>query len=100
MSYGSNVYYNPEKHDLEVVFEIEYSDLCYQYDTRVVWRHKQTGVLYTARDSGCSCPTPFEDYAGVADLERFDPSSILNEIDYEAGKNYGDFSQSDAVEST
>ena len=58
---SSNIYYSPEEFGLTPFAEFEYSDGCYQFDTRVVWKDKQ-GVLWTARDSGCSCPTPFEDY--------------------------------------
>lgn len=54
-----NVYYNPEQFGLTKVAELEYSDGCYQFDTRVVWKSKD-GRLWTARDSGCSCPSPFE----------------------------------------
>jgi hypothetical protein len=50
----------PEAFGLEIVAEVEYSDGCYQFDTRIVWRDKETGRLYTAR--GCSCPIPFESY--------------------------------------
>lgn len=56
-----NIYYNPEAFGLSVVAEIEYSSGEYEFDTRVVWKDK-AGKLWTARDSGCSCPTPFEDY--------------------------------------
>jgi hypothetical protein len=28
----------------------------------VLWRHLDTGKLFWATDSGCSCPTPFEGY--------------------------------------
>lgn len=55
-----NIYYNPEQFGLEVVGEVEWSDENYQFDTTVVWRDKETGVIYYASDSGCSCPTPFE----------------------------------------
>ena len=58
--YDMNIYYNPEKHGLTVVAEIEYSSECYEFDTRVVWKDT-SGKLYTARDSGCSCPIPFEE---------------------------------------
>lgn len=90
MSYDSNVYYHPEKHGLKVVAEIEYSDLSYVFDTRVVWKHMLSGLLYTARDAGCSCPTPFEDYNAVSDLERVDDIIRLRaEIREELAKEYG-----------
>lgn len=65
----SNVYYSPEKFSLEVVGEIEFSDMDYVFDTRVIWKHS-SGKLYTARDSGCSCPSPFEDYSKLEDLDE------------------------------
>lgn len=76
--WDSNVYYNPEAHGLEVVAELEFSDLNYQFDTRVVW--SKDGALYTARDSGCSCPSPFEDYTSVEMLERVDIKELESEI--------------------
>lgn len=75
-----NAYYEPEKLGLKVVAEIEYSDGCYQFDTRVVWKHVPTGNLYTARDCGCSCPTPFEDYNSLESLERFNLRELEDEI--------------------
>lgn len=76
----SNVYYHPENCGLEVVAEIEYSDGSYQFDMRVVWRHLETGVLYTQRDSGCSCPTPFESYNDLASLEVVNIESLMQEV--------------------
>jgi hypothetical protein len=65
-----NVYYDPEKFDLTVVGDIEMYEPDYSFDTLVVWRHTKTDELYWARDSGCSCPTPFEDFRGLADLTK------------------------------
>ncbi len=36
-------------------------DLSYEFDEVRVFRHKFFGGLLIAHDSGCSCPTPFED---------------------------------------
>lgn len=63
-------YYDPEKWGLEEVAEIDYSSGNYEFDYRVVWRHKETGKFYTARDAGCSCPSPFEDYLTLEDLDE------------------------------
>ena len=60
--YDMNVYYHPEKSGLEVVGEVEFSSENYEFDTRVVWFHEASGRLLTARDYGCSCPVPFEDF--------------------------------------
>jgi hypothetical protein len=74
------LYYSPGKYGLELVAEEEYSSGSYEFDIRAVWRDTETGKLLTARDSGCSCPTPFEDYTSKDDLEPF----ILREIEDEA----------------
>lgn len=63
----SDVYYSPGKYNLETVGEIEWEDEPYQFDLTVVWRRKDDGQLLYASDSGCSCPTPFEDH-GIGDL--------------------------------
>jgi hypothetical protein len=88
MSYDGNVFYHPEVHGLTVVAELEFSDLDYQFDTRVVWKD-ESGVLYTARDSGCSCPTPFEDYTSVQDLERVNIKDLENEVESEKKNKWG-----------
>jgi hypothetical protein len=62
------IYYSPENYGLEIVGEIEWSDASYQFDLTVVWRRKLDGQLFYADDSGCSCPSPFEDFKGVNHL--------------------------------
>jgi hypothetical protein len=49
-----------------------------QFDYRVIWRHAD-GTLYTARDSGCSCPSPFEDYTSLSDLEEANIPELIEE---------------------
>ena len=55
-----NVYYSPDKFGLETVGVLD-EDLSYEYHTLVVLRHTESGRVFWAEDSGCSCPTPFED---------------------------------------
>jgi hypothetical protein len=74
-----NPYYNPEALGLTTVAELEFSDMDYQFDTRVVWKNED-GALFTARDSGCSCPTPFEDYTSVEMLDRVDMRELEAEV--------------------
>jgi hypothetical protein len=64
----NNPYYSPKDFDLEIVAELELTEPDYSFDTVVVWRHTPTGRLYWAWDSGCSCPTPFEDYTSLDKL--------------------------------
>ena len=74
-----NVYYNPKRFGLEPVAEIDYRGN-YDFDKRVIWRHAETGLLYTGRDSGCSCPPPFEDYGSLESLDRFVLSEVEDEV--------------------
>ena len=86
-----NVYYHPEEHGLTVVAELEHSDLCYQFDTRVVWRHS-SGQFYTARDSGCSCPEQFGTYRDITSLEEL---KDFSQIESDMKEEYSVASQED-----
>lgn len=87
IAYESNVYYNPEKWNLKLIGEIEYSDLEYQFDTRIFLSDDENKRIYTARDSGCSCPTPFEDINSLNDLAEIkDISWVRGEISEELNK--------------
>jgi len=74
-----NPYYNPKEMGLEIVTSIDYSDGNYIFDYRVVWVEVATGNLFTARDSGCSCPTPFEDFTSIDTLDKYYYSDIRME---------------------
>jgi len=65
---GYNIYYSPEKFGLTVVDEDERGG-SYEFDTIVLWQHED-GTYYWAEDNGCSCPTPFESFRSLADLEQ------------------------------
>lgn len=66
--YGNDPYNAPSKHGLELVGEISWSEPDYSFDLTAVWK-KTRGEYYIASDSGCSCPSPFEDYTSVESLE-------------------------------
>ena len=72
---GNNPYYNPDKCGLVPVCEVEWYEPIYSFDTTVVWK-AGNGKLYTASDSGCSCPTPFDDYHKLSDLTLVDESVL------------------------
>jgi len=91
-----DVYYQPEKFDLYPVAEIDYSDGNYQFDLRVVWKHT-TGQLFTARDSGCSCPSPFEDYTKLTDLDPLDLVALKREIREELTSEWSHLNELDAT---
>ena len=72
-----NIYYDPEKFGLTIIAEID-DGTSYDFDQTVVFQDK-AGVLYSASDSGCSCPTPF-DNIGLEDLEKIDFESFEKSV--------------------
>lgn len=71
MSYDTNPFYSPDTFDSPLVLEAStsLSDEAYQFEYLAVWSLKANPTMfYTASDSGCSCPTPFEDFHTLADL--------------------------------
>lgn len=54
-------YAQPEQFGLEVIGEFDITEPCYSFNIFAVFKHKETGQLYYETDSGCSCPSPFED---------------------------------------
>lgn len=74
---SDNIYYSPEKFGLEVIAHIDWDNEAYQFNQTVVWRDKKTGQVYMAHDSGCSCPSPFENFNSVDDLEKLDSISQI-----------------------
>lgn len=67
MSWDTNVYYHPEKFGLIQIGHIDDPEASYSFDDLIVWHHDDGRVFY-AQDSGCSCPTPFEDFDSLDDL--------------------------------
>ena len=96
-SYGNNIYYNPEKFGLEIVAEIEYSSGSYEFDTRVVWKKKDVHSFWTARDSGCSCPTPFED-EDLESIDRLNQDELRREVQTESKGNRRNISPEEGQE--
>lgn len=80
-----DVYYQPEKFGLKMIGEVDFSDGNYCFDYRAVWLHED-GTLYTARDAGCSCPSPFETFTSLEKLDKWDRSVLLQEVENEAPK--------------
>ena len=64
-----DVYYSHDIFGLEKVGEAYEADLSYEFNLFCVWKDA-SGQLYWAHDSGCSCPSPFEDYTSVAMLDK------------------------------
>ena len=55
-----NIYCNPEYFDLQVIGDVDIADI-YEFNILLVLQNIITKKLYYLQDSGCSCPTPFED---------------------------------------
>lgn len=54
----SNPYSTPEAYDLVKVYDINVGE-SYTFDMLVIWKKKDGSFVYDT-DSGCSCPSPFE----------------------------------------
>lgn len=76
--YDENFYGSPEKHGLEIVGEVDAGG-GYDFEKFVVWTDGRR--LYYATDSGCSCPTPFEDIDTVSDLVNSPKAGVLKALD-------------------
>lgn len=57
-----------EKLGLEVFASFDDPQASYSFDEFKIWERKSDGALFYGEDSGCSCPSPFEDVKSLADL--------------------------------
>ena len=92
-----NLYYDPQKFGLEPVGTIDFSSGSYEFDYLCIWKDAAGNYLWGS-DSGCSCPTPFENQgvnslakgtahqAAAAIQERLNNRSEY-ELDYRYGEN-------------
>jgi hypothetical protein len=80
----SNIYYEPEKFGLTILKSHDIAG-SYQFDMIVVWR-TDDGRFLVGQDSGCSCPSPFED-TGVRDLKEVESQADVADF---ARSRWGD----------
>lgn len=64
----SNIYYNPEDFGLETVGQMDWTEPNWDFDMLVVWKEKR-GRYWIGEDSGCSCPSPFENVTDINELD-------------------------------
>lgn len=60
MGYDTNPYYTPEATGLVTVGAIDTAG-SYEFNIIAVWHKPETGQVFIASDSGCSCPVPFDE---------------------------------------
>ncbi len=87
MKFSDNPYYSPEKCGLQIVDEIDNSD-AYEYDKLVVWKKLDDNTVWYDIDSGCSCPSPFDNGDHGHDLVQITKETFYNF--QEALKNHRD----------
>lgn len=92
-----NIYVTPENAGLTPIGEIDWSDGCYAFDYTVVWQRTFDGRFVYAEDSGCSCPSPFED-TGVEDLVVLRKRGGLNDLRAHCATRQAESSQDRSVE--
>jgi hypothetical protein len=74
MNYKNNFYYYPDKSGLEIIESLNiYDD--YGFDMFIIWKNKDNN-LYYAQDTGCSCPTPFEEFNSIEELSPITHNSF------------------------
>ncbi len=88
-----DVYNNPAEFGLTSLGSVEWEEPNYSFNFSVVWKHTD-GTYYWARDAGCSCPSPFEDYTDLNGLESgtmFEAAAYLQDmaVKYASDSEYG-----------
>ncbi len=78
-------YNSPESYGLTLVGVVSWDDEPYQFYMTAVWKD-DTGTWYTADDSGCSCPMPFEDVTR-ADLVPTTRPKVIEHLISTMGEN-------------
>lgn len=82
-----NVYYDPEKCGLSIVGVLDQDGLDYEFNTFLVVEETQSKRLFYCQSSGCSCPTPFEEFHfsngddnDLNEVKRETLDSFINEV--------------------
>lgn len=61
----------------ELIYALEWDNEAYQFNLTGLWKRTSDGTLWMANDSGCSCPTPWEN---TKELERVFSVDQLKEL--------------------
>lgn len=60
--FTNDIYYSPEEFGVETIGQLNLHEPDYSFDILLVQRDIVTGKFYVNFDSGCSCPSPFENF--------------------------------------
>lgn len=85
MSWDNNPYYHPEALGLTFFAEIGGYE-SYEFDIMAIW--EKDGKFYWAVDSGCSCPSPFEDFNSLDDLDSGNARKAIKAVQDYASESY------------
>lgn len=77
MKFEENPYYSPEKCGLEIFEDIDTAG-SYEYDMIVIWKRLSDNTLWWDSDSGCSCPSPFDNGDHGHDLKELNKDTFYN----------------------
>jgi len=58
-----------EKLGLTELYEFDDPEASYSFDLFTIWKRESDGALFYGEDSGCSCPSPYEDVHSIEDLK-------------------------------
>ena len=90
---SEDVYSNPENYGLKILAEAS-EDEAYQFNMFVVWEDCAGGMYY-ADDSGCSCPSPFEEFMHPAGLNKLKWETFNQDLDkWVQGYSHDDYEDS------
>lgn len=75
---------------LDLIGDIDLSEPCYDFDLLRIYLRRADGMLLWATDSGCSCPSPFED-TRVRELRESTAATLLDTFmgEWEKEVHYG-----------
>ncbi len=90
----SNPNYDPKELGLKVFSETAEDDMSYSFNIFAVWHDPEIRGLFYAEDSGCSCPSPFEDYRKREDLGFTNREEEILVALNEWKEGYSDYSRS------
>lgn len=77
MKFQNNPYYSPEECGLELFEQIDTGE-SYEFDMLVVWKKLDDNTLWWDTDSGCSCPSPFDEREDRHDLKQITNDTFYN----------------------